>query len=179
MREGGSAAEDAPPPCRSFRRGESMYRLVGCLMRWKHTHHCDGISGTYSALTAATNISACLPRCGPDFYSPYSGQSVIYSETCLSCPRNFGSPSGSSSVGNCTCAPGFLGPSGGPCTPCPSGTYKKDTGSAAACTPCPVAGQWSATRSVDAAVYLSPRRACLLHSSTTNMQYSILSYHMC
>ena len=39
---------------------------------------------------------------------------------------------------------------GGPCDPCPSGTYKKDVGGAVACTPCPD-GQWSATRSVDEA----------------------------
>ena len=130
-----------------------MYTLVGCLLRCNHTHHCDGISGTYSGLTGATNITTCLPRpCEPGFYSPYSGQSAFFSETCFPCPRNFGgSPIGSTSVSNCTCAPGFFGPAGGPCTPCPSGTYKKDTGTAAACTPCPVAGQWSATMSVDAA----------------------------
>jgi hypothetical protein len=151
-----------------------MYTLVGCLLRCNHTHHCDGISGTYSGLTGATNITTCLPRpCEPGFYSPYSGQSAFFSETCFPCPRNFGgSPIGSTSVSNCTCAPGFFGPAGGPCTPCPSGTYKKDTGTAAACTPCPVAGQWSPTRSVDAAVYLTPRRACLHESSTT--KYAIL-----
>jgi hypothetical protein len=178
VREGGSAAEHAPPRCRPLMRGESMYRLVGCLMRCKHTHHCDGISGTYSALTGATNISACLPRCGPGYYSPYSGHSTL-SEACFPCPFNFRSPIGSSSVSNCTaCAPGFFGPAGGPCTPCPSGTYKQYTGTAAACTPCPLAGQWSPTRSVDAAVYLSPRRACLHDSSTTNVKYYVLSYHM-
>ena len=95
--------------------------------------------------------------------------------TCQPCPLNFGSPIGSTSVSNCTCAPGFVGPAGGPCTPCPSGTYKKDTGSAAACTPCPVAGQWSATRSVDAAVYLSPRRACLI---LQRQICNITSYHI-
>ena len=154
-----------------------MYTLVGCLLRCNHTHHCDGISGTYSGLTGATNITTCLPRCEPGFYSPYSGQSAFFSETCFPCPRNFGSPIGSTSVSNCTCAPGFFGPAGGPCTPCPSGTYKKDTGTAAACTPCPVAGQWSPTQSVDVQVYLTPR-ANLYESWTTNMQYYILSYHM-
>jgi hypothetical protein len=44
---------------------------------------------------------------------------------------------------NCTCAAGFFSPSGGPCAPCPTGTYKNISGSAAACTPCPLPGQWS------------------------------------
>ncbi len=100
----------------------------------------------------------------------YSGETGMI--TCQPCPLNFGSPIGSTSVSNCTCAPGFFGPAEGPCTPCPSGTYKKDTGTAAACTPCP-AGQWSVTQSVDAAVYLTPRRACL------QLQIcNITSYHI-
>ncbi len=107
-------------------------------------------AGTYSGLTGATNISTCLPRCPPGFYSQSSGESKFYSDTCEPCPFNFRSPIGSASVANCTCAPGFFGPAGGACTPCPSGTYKKDTGTAAACTPCPT-GQWSPTQSVDAA----------------------------
>ena len=37
---------------------------------------------------------------------------------------------------------------GGPCEPCPAGTYKADAGSAASCTPCPISGQWSPTRSM-------------------------------
>ena len=41
------------------------------------------------------------------------------------------------------CLAGFFGPTGGPCAPCPTGTYKNISGSAAACTPCPLPGQWS------------------------------------
>ena len=92
--------------------------------------------------------SLCTPRCGPGFYSTNTGESTFFSDTCQTCPRNFDAPAGSTSPTNCTCSTGFFGPADGPCSPCPSGTYKAQVGTAAACTPCPVAGQWSPTQSV-------------------------------
>jgi len=73
---------------------------------------------------------------------------VFFSGTCFPCPLGFDAPSGSTTPTNCTCAAGFFGPAGGPCEPCPSGTYKAEAGSAAFCTSCPISGQWSPTRSV-------------------------------
>ena len=46
-------------------------------------------------------------------------------------------------MADCTCAAGYYGPAGGPCEPCPLGTYKDTRGSAAECTACPRSGQWS------------------------------------
>ena len=63
--------------------------------------------------------------------------------TCFSCPHNFDAPAGSTSLADCTCAAGYYGPAGGPCEPCPLGTYKDTRGSAAECTACPRSGQWS------------------------------------
>jgi hypothetical protein len=60
--------------------------------------------------------------------------------SCDLCPKGFDSSANST---NCYCAAGFFGPAGGPCEPCPTGTYKVDAGFAAACTPCPRSGQWS------------------------------------
>jgi len=64
--------------------------------------------------------------------------------TCFACPsRNFDAPAGSTSFADCSCAAGYYGPAGGPCEPCPSGTFKDTSGEAASCEPCPRSGQWS------------------------------------
>ena len=54
----------------------------------------------------------------------------------MECPAGSTSPLGSSARTDCQCDPGFRGPSGGPCTPCESGTYKEASGDAQ-CVPCP------------------------------------------
>ena len=105
------------------------------------------VVGKYSHVKGS---SSCTPRCGPGFYSTTTGESTVFSGTCISCPRNFDAPDGSISLDNCTCAAGFFGPPGGPCSPCPTGTYKAAAGTASGCTKCPIAGQWSPTRSVSA-----------------------------
>jgi len=111
---------------------------------------CSGncAAGTYSLTTGATKSSVCIPRCGPGFFSTSTGEAEFYSGTCFPCPLGSDAPSGSTTPTNCTCAAGFFGPAGGPCEPCPSGTYKAEAGSAAFCTSCPISGQWSPTRSV-------------------------------
>jgi hypothetical protein len=103
------------------------------------------VVGKYSHVKGS---SSCTPRCGPGFYSTTTGESTVFSGTCISCPRNFDAPDGSISLDNCTCAAGFFGPPGGPCSPCPTGTFKSWAGTASGCTKCPNAGQWSPTQSV-------------------------------
>ena len=93
--------------------------------------------GKYSHVKGS---SSCAPRCGPGFYSTTTGESTFFSGTCIPCPLNFHAPDGSISVDNCTCAAGFFGPAGGPCSPCPTGTYKTVAGTSSSCTPCPIAG---------------------------------------
>eukprot|EP00961_Rhodomonas_salina_P246199 3326620-Rhodomonas_salina.1 len=53
---------------------------------------------------------------------------------CLSCPDGSFPPS--ADTPSCVCTAGYGGPSGGPCSPCTSGTYKREAGSGA-CTACP------------------------------------------
>ena len=97
--------------------------------------NCPG--GKFSETPGGSSQSTCAD-CVAGTYSVLAGAG-----SCTSCPRNFDSPAGSTSLANCTCAAGFFSPSGGPCAPCPTGTYKNISGSAAACTPCPLPGQWS------------------------------------
>ena len=54
----------------------------------------------------------------------------------MECPAGSTSPVGSSASTDCKCDPGFRGASGGPCTPCESGTFKEASGDAP-CVPCP------------------------------------------
>ena len=91
-----------------------------------------------------TAPATCQPRCGSGYYSEEVGATTFFSsKMCNQCPEHSTAPIGSSSASNCTCLEGYYGPAGGPCEPCPSGTYKSSIGSAAACTPCPRSGQWS------------------------------------
>jgi hypothetical protein len=48
---------------------------------------------------------------------------------------NSESPCGSNRLTDCVCNPGFVGPNGGPCTPCPVNTYKAIKGNHN-CTSC-------------------------------------------
>ena len=89
-----------------------------------------------------------------------------YVHTCFSCPRNFVCPAGSTALADCTCAAGYYGPVGGPCEPCPSGTYKNTSGSAAECTACPRSGQWSPQGS-------GSSRNCIFKASGN----SVIDYH--
>ena len=61
--------------------------------------------------------------------------------TCTVCPMDSTSPTGSTQITSCTCNQGYTGLNGGPCTACPVGTYKQNSGSAA-CIDC-VAGKYS------------------------------------
>ena len=116
-------------------------------------------------------------QCPPGKFQTETGASVCtdcpagkFSETrgassqslCKNCFANFDSPAGSTSLANCTCAAGFFGPSGGPCAPCPTGTYKDISGSAAACTPCPL-GQSSPKASAYA-------NNCIFNGTTTTQR---------
>jgi syndecan 4 len=69
--------------------------------------------------------------------------------SCLFCPTNSNSPSGSSARASCICNRGFTGPDGGPCTVCVAGKYKTTTGSVV-CTDCG-AGTYSTTLGATAA----------------------------
>ena len=62
---------------------------------------------------------------------------------CTSCPSSSTSPPGSTLLQDCRCKVGYTGPDGGPCTACPAGKYKAESGSAA-CTDCD-AGKYSST----------------------------------
>ena len=123
------------------------------------------VPGSFSAVNNSASCTACeagkhsdvpgsvscTSRCGSGFYSTSIGEATFFSDTCHPCPRNFDAKSGSISVTNCACAAGYFGSARGPCSPCPSGTYKANAGAAAACTRCPIVGQWSPTRSVSLA----------------------------
>jgi hypothetical protein len=95
-------------------------------------------AGNYSSNGKSGGGDYACRQCPSGKFQTATGASV-----CTDCPANFDSPAGSTSFANCSCAAGFLGPSGGPCAPCPTGTYKDIRGSAAACTPCPLPGQGS------------------------------------
>ena len=100
----------------------------------------------------------CKP-CLPDSYSPQT--TLPKFGNCTACPPNTISQPGSTSVNQCTCAPGFTGPDGGICIPCPSGTYKDSNGTTK-CSNCP-----NYTSSTTA----SPRiRDCLCIPGYSNMR---------
>jgi hypothetical protein len=97
--------------------------------------------------------------------------------TCTVCPADSTSPTGSTQITSCTCNQGYTGLNGGPCTACPVGTYKQNSGSAAyvdyvagkysiltvrlACTDC-VAGTYSPTVAATSAA------ACLACPANAN-----------
>ena len=67
---------------------------------------------------------------------------------CLDCPAGSHSESGSTVVTDCKCTAGMGGPDGGPCEPCPVGTFSNanttnTTKTSTSCTPC--ASGWTTT----------------------------------
>jgi len=93
------------------------------------------VAGKYKTVSG----SAACANCGAGKYSTSIGATL--EATCLACPINSNSPSGSASLSICTCNVGFTGPDGSSCTACVAGKYKTSSGSAA-CTDC-VAGKYS------------------------------------
>ncbi len=73
-------------------------------------------------------ISDSSRPCMPCSAGKYSNESSALS--CRACPANATSPTGSSTVTNCTCNAGSSGPDGGTCTRCVSGKYSAPLGSA-------------------------------------------------
>jgi hypothetical protein len=97
-------------------------------------------TGTYKNISGSA--AACTPCPLPGQWSP---KASAYDDNCILLQSQALTPVpiGCSSATDCLCLAGFFGPTGGPCAPCPTGTYKNISGSAAACTPCPLPGQWS------------------------------------
>lgn len=75
---------------------------------------------------ADSNTGDCIP-CENKTYS--TTVEATDSSTCLSCPENTHSEIGSSTLGSCTCLPGYNGMAGTECTACGVGTYTLATGS--------------------------------------------------
>jgi len=90
----------------------------------------------------------------------------LVAQVSFQCPEHSTASVGSTSTSTCTCLAGFFGPDGGPCEPCPTGTYKNTSGSAAGCTACPRSGQWSPRGSAYA-------DNCIFKASG----FSVIDYH--
>ena len=104
--------------------------------------------------TGCTQTTACSPgcygtgdgncyQCGAGFWKSLTGTTL-----CRECWYNAGEYAGSNCLtctwySQCTCNKGYLGPDGGPCLACASGTYKDTTGSGG-CTNCGV-GFWTSS----------------------------------
>jgi hypothetical protein len=76
---------------------------------------------------------ACL-ECGVGTYSP--SIAATDPESCLSCPADSVSSTGSKTIGDCECAIGHERGSGVGCVACAMGSYKTDVGTGG-CTICP------------------------------------------
>jgi len=77
-------------------------------------------SGKYKDITG---MSTCV-SCPMGKYSHKDGLSE-----CIECPSNsVNFEDGSTSINSCLCNIDYSGPNGGPCSPCPAGTYKNSTG---------------------------------------------------
>jgi hypothetical protein len=88
------------------------------------------LAGKYSATGGARGCLSCPA-------GKYSTAIQASSEaTCLSCPGNSMSITGSTEVSSCQCEAGYSGPDGGACLACAAGSHKATAGSAA-CTFCP------------------------------------------
>ena len=90
----------------------------------------------YEMKDYATSCSACVPgyfklnpgdwpcaQCSAGAYSPAAAHE------CTTCPQHSDALQGSGLVTDCICNLGYSGLDGGPCTPCPAGTYKGVNGS--------------------------------------------------
>jgi hypothetical protein len=138
-------------------------------------------AGTYQATTGS---SVCTD-CGSGTYSATVGATTA--ATCLACPVDQTSPTGSSSSSYCyypDCNAGYTGTPGA-CSTCVAGTYKIDTGSAL-CTVC-VSGKYSiapAATSITTCVACpvnsnSPSPSSALAACTCNLGYTGLNGDVC
>jgi N-acetylneuraminic acid mutarotase len=98
-------------------------------------------AGTITIDTGATDLTMC--QCGPGSAATATGRCVCAAGywgeprvRCTLCNGNSSSAQNSTLRTGCKCNPGYTGPDGGTCTPCASGFYKSDAGSAN-CTKCP------------------------------------------
>ncbi len=106
-----------------------------------HTH-----ASTFSA-AAAASVAGCscnrgfigsaegtaCEACPQNTYKPTYG----WNATCTPCPGNSSTLQNASiSQTDCRCVPGFFGPPGGPCSPCPAGRYQDERG-VNTCKQCP------------------------------------------
>ena len=99
---------------------------------------CDNCeAGTWKA---SAGINLACDHCTAGKYQAASGVNTFCEDCeagkygdrdrltgCTECPSSATSPTGSTSQDQCVkkrCGTGMWGPDGGPCTPCPSGTYK-------------------------------------------------------
>ena len=90
----------------------------------------------YFALRALQGVcnSIVPPPCPANTYGDASPSPANGNRNCTACPETLTSVPGSA---KCTlCRAGFTGPEGGPCAPCPAGTYK-DRFWSASCIDCP------------------------------------------
>jgi hypothetical protein len=70
-------------------------------------------AGKYNPDTSGNNNSSKCVDCAAGTYSNASG--IADAASCLQCPDNSGSPSGSTLVDKCVCNEGYQGPNGGVC----------------------------------------------------------------
>ena len=109
--------------------------VTDCVCNAGYTADADGQectacpAGSFKEEKGATKCDAC--EAGT--YS--SATASVSSDACVTCPANSASAAGSAAANDCVCEPGHTGANGGPCEPCPPGTFKEDIG-AGECTLC-------------------------------------------
>lgn len=96
---------------------------------------CTCNAGFYRQLIGASDLG-CVP-CPAATYSNVTG--LTDEAQCQACPAFSTSAPASLVVGSCQCAPGYYGPDGAACSPCPNKTLNTEVGmvNATACLPCP------------------------------------------
>ena len=109
----------------------------------------------FSSLPGSRSKMNCT-QCSPGYYrlrgtcTPCprnTSKSTMGDANCSTCPRGSTSGSGASSCtcglflamqnSSCVCIAGYYGQTGGPCTACPSGTYKNLSNAPGNCSKCP------------------------------------------
>lgn len=120
--------------------------LTGTYKSGLGTHQCTMCPpNSLTARVGSTTASDCLCKTG--FTGPDGGPCIACivgkykdingSVACTTCPSLSGTVSGATTeIGGCICNVGTSGPNGGPCSICPSQTYKGIRGSSA-CVLCP------------------------------------------
>ena len=88
------------------------------------------VAGSYK--TTVGSVSCTL--CAVNTYG--TAVAAISITSCVACPGNTTSVTGSSQNTSCQCKAGYSGPDGGRCDPCSAGSYKNTIGSAT-CSACP------------------------------------------